>query len=787
MWILTGALAAGSSIDEARELQRRGKLEAAHEMLALASKEFRASGDRPNLVRALGIAADISVSLGRYTDAVTEATEALNLRRALRDQAKIGDDYNTLGLAHQYLGDYPAALNSYRKAFDSDRAQGDVEGEVTRLNNIGNVFYFQGHYSDALAAYEDATQRLSDFAAEPWYSAKRQLTIANLAALFQRLGQEPRALEYYRQLAGAPHSMASSEQAQLLLNEGALYRRLGDPVKALELYRSAQALFATDRHRDGEIGALRNIGIALALDLNDFPRALAAFSRAVEMAQRSSNNRGLAQARLYRGELLRRLRRTEEAQSDLRAALRDAQSSGLVEEQWKALYALGKMEGTEEAAAEDYRQAISVIESVRSGLRLTSLRNDFLADKRDVYDSLIDLRLRNPATTPGEIFNWMERSRARTLLDRVRTRVPLLNPELGAIQSRLAPGMVLVEFWMGADHAAALWMTKTGAGLVHYGDVLKFGADASASSDRIFRDIPLANHLIVVPDGMLSTIPFETFHLPQSSTLLIEKCDVSYLPSARFLIPGSHPRWLTPWATEILILADPPVASGLFGEVWDPLPGSAGEARAIGQLMPGRARIYLDGDAQKRYLISAAARGVPLLHLATHAMIDAENPDRSRILLAHDYLFQEEVYDLDLTKVDLVTLSACDTAHGKFVRGESAQAFSQAFLAAGASAAVTTLWRVADQPTADFMKQFYYELAQGQSKASALRSAKLRFLRSNSRLAEPRYWAAFILNGNGSAAVPRAIPWSYCLAAAALVILIVTWGFTAWRKSGRTE
>ncbi len=754
-------------------------------MLALASKEFRASGDRPNLVRALGIAADISVSLGHYADAVNEATEVLNLRAALRDQAKIGDDYNTLGLAHQYLGEYPAALHNYRKAFDADRAQGDVEGEVTRLNNIGNVLYFQGHYSDALAAYQDAMQRLSDLTAATWYSAKRELTIANLAALFQRLGQEPRALDYYRQLADAPRSMASSEQAQLLLNQGVLYRRLGDPVKALELYRSAQTLFATDRHRDGEIGALRNIGIVLALDLNDIPHALDAFSRAAELARQSSNTRGLVQARLYRGELLRRLLRIEEAQTDLRAALRDAQSSGLIEEQWKALYALGKMEGTE-AAADDYRQAISIIESVRSGLRLTALRNDFLADKRDVYDSLIDLRLHDPKATPHEIFNWMERSRARTLLDRLRARVPLLDPQLEAVQSRLAAGTVLVEFWLGADHAAALWITNTGAGLVRYGDAVQFRTDASAWSDRIFRDIPLADHLIVVPDGMLSSIPFETLHTPRSSTLLIEKCDVSYLPSARFLAPDSHRRWLAPWATEIVILADPPVSSSLFGEAWEPLPASAGEARAIAQLMPGRAQIYLDDDAQKRYLISAAARGVPLMHLATHAMIDTENPDRSRILLAHDYLFQEEAYDLDLTRVDLVALSACDTARGKFVSGEGMQAFSQAFLAAGASSTVTTLWRVADQPTADFMKQFYYELAQGQSKASALRLAKLRFLRSNSGLSDSRYWAAFVLTGDGSAPVPRAIPWSFCMTAAAFVILIVTWIFTAWRKSRRT-
>jgi tetratricopeptide (TPR) repeat protein len=790
MWFVAAASLEGSSkIDEARELQRQGKLAAAHDLLSAASSEYRASGDRANLARAAGIAADISISLGRYEDAVHEAAEVLKLHMDSGDQARIGDDYNTLGLAHQYQGNYSAALDDYRKALAADRAHGDAEGEITRLNNIGNVFYFQGRYSDALASYDEAMRKLPANAGEPWMDARRELTIANLAALFQRLGQEQRALEYYQQLAGAKHSMPGGERAQLLLNEGALYRRLGDPVKALELYRSAQGLFATDRHRDGEIGVLRNIGIALAMDMNDLPQAIAVFTRALQLARKSSNTRAVVQASLYRGELRRRLNQTDDAEKDLQSALRDSQSLGLVEESWKALYALGRIEdhaGRTLAAAEDYRRAISIIESVRSSIRLTSLRSEFLADKREVYDSLIDLRLRDSTAPPAEIFNWMERSRARTLSDRLRTRVAMSEPEIGAVQARLAPGTVLVEFWMGFDRAAAIWITNSRAGLVRYDNAADFRTDAAAPGDRIFRNISLADHLIIVPDGTLSAIPFETLGVPGSSELLVEKCDLSYLPSARLLAPPARRRWLAPWATEIVMFADPPVVSNRLGENWQPLPASAEEARAIGRLLPGRSRIHLGEDAQKRYLHGPAMRDIPLLHFGTHAMIDEEIPERSRILLANDYLFQEEVYDLDLTGVDLVTLSACDTARGKVVRGESTQALNQAFLAAGASATVTTLWSVSDQPAAEFMKQFYYELSRGESKSSALRLAKLRFLRSHTKFSNPRYWAAFVLTGDGTNPIPLAIPWRACLAALAALIAAVTLAIMGVQKSRRT-
>jgi CHAT domain-containing protein len=285
----------------------------------------------------------------------------------------------------------------------------------------------------------------------------------------------------------------------------------------------------------------------------------------------------------------------------------------------------------------------------------------------------------------------------------------------------------------------------------------------------------------VVPDGPLN-IPFEVLAVPGSEALLVEQSDVTYLPSARFVIlPGtSTRRWLFPWDRQLLAIGDPPVSSAdalAAKEQWQPLPASADEVRGIARVVPGRAEIHLGADARKVYLLDRYVEGVPLLHLSTHALVDTEHPDRSRILLASespgnaDYLFQGEVNDLDLKNVGLVTVSACDTARGKMIAGEGIQAFSQSFLAAGASATITSLWRVADEPTASFMSQFYDSLRKGQSKAEALQAAKLHFLRSNGALAAPRYWAAFVLNGDGWDPTARVIPWTAVLLAFAAMIV----------------
>ena len=127
-----------------------------------------------------------------------------------------------------------------------------------------------------------------------------------------------------------------------------------------------------------------------------------------------------------------------------------------------------------------------------------------------------------------------------------------------------------------------------------------------------------------------------------------------------------------------------------------------------------------------------------------------------------------------------MVLSACDTERGRLVRGEGVQSFSRAFLAAGATSTVTTLWRVADGPTADFMRLFYHFLARGETRDQALRHTKLRFLEGPSATADPHYWASFVLTGDGLHAVPRAITW--VLVAELIGALALLVAFTAGRR-----
>jgi CHAT domain-containing protein/tetratricopeptide (TPR) repeat protein len=736
--------------------------------------------------------ASISVSLGDYAIAIQNATEAIAVLTRLKDDARISQNYNTLGTANLYLGNYDQALTNFQKALSLDSRDGKTAGVITLKNNIGNIYYFEGRYQDALRSYQEAMDTLNAAGEQSWSAKRRQLTIANLAVLYQRLGKEQAALQLYQQLTGKPQSLPRTEYAQLLLNEGVLYRRMGDPVKALERYHAAQAILATEHHRDAEVSAYRNIGIALAVDFDDLDGARDAFAEALNLARASSDTRGVVLAALHRGEVFRRLRQTASAESDFQLALAGAQKAGLVEEQWKAEYGLGRLAeaaGNANSAMDFYGKAIAGIESVRARMRITSLRSEFLADKRDVYDSLIALSLRQPKPPIDGIFSLMERSRARTLEDLSRTSFAK-EPRVREVQNSLSPDTVFVEFWVGSEQTAALWITKTEANIIECSSAadlqdsvarfersvetgeVDWRRQSAALGKKILAGIPDARHMIVAPDGPLSVLPLELL-TADSGSLLIENRDVSYVPAARLLLSrrSASLRLQPPWRTQLVAYGDP-LVSGTDGladnERLQPIRAAADEIYSIAKLLPGRSEIYLGSAARKRDLLSRRLEGVSFLHVSTHTLVDADNPDRSRILMASDsrsvpfdYLFLKEVYGMDLKGVDLATISACETARGKIVRGDGVQAFSHAFLAAGANATVTSLWRVADQPTAAFMKQFYYFLALGQAKSEALRSAKLEFLHSNSAWSAPRYWAAFILNGDGWDPCVRVVPWSW--------------------------
>jgi CHAT domain-containing protein/tetratricopeptide (TPR) repeat protein len=735
------------------------------------------------------------IDAGQYAAAVRDAMQAAALYAQQGDVRRRELSLNYAGLASLYAGDYKNAERLLRTAIGLSASIGDDSGRAEQLTNLANVYFFLGRYTDAASNYDAALRVTDTHRDEPWTARRRRLILVNKATLDQRLGRDESALALYREVQSAGTDLRPREQAQILVNLGVLYRHLGDPIKALKVYDDARALFQKEHHVDGELGVLKNRGIVLALDLNQLDQARRNFSDALDRATSAANRREMLLAQLYRGETELRSGLLDPARQDFAASLQQARALKTPEEEWKALYGLGRVDlqaGNRSSASIQLQQAVAVIEAIREAIRVPTLKSDFFTDKRDVYDALISVEI--DRADPRTIFDLVERSHSRAWRERLGLTTPV---DLPAIQRAMPKGVLLLDSWVSPYGSAVVNVTRDRAEVrrvqvdadrienlvneLSAGPSESWRTNAMNLAQRLLPVLPDGiKHVIVIADGPLALVPFEL--LPAGHQLLIERVAVSYAPTAAMLFrpSGKRPRFVPPWTLELRAFADPVFGSAALDEaasVRMRLMSTAAEAKGIASELGGSSVLHLGADDRKRYLYTTPP--APILHIATHATADENAMEQSRILFSPasarlsgaDYLFLKEAYALPLQGVELAVLSACDTERGTMLRGEGVQSFSRAFLAAGARSTVTTLWRVPDRATDSFMRVFYHHLQRGASRAEALRQAKLRFLRSGSALSDPHYWAAFVLTGEGGQPVPRAMRWSSVWMAIGLLLI----------------
>ena len=154
-----------------------------------------------------------------------------------------------------------------------------------------------------------------------------------------------------------------------------------------------------------------------------------------------------------------------------------------------------------------------------------------------------------------------------------------------------------------------------------------------------------------------------------------------------------------------------------------------------------------------------ALETAPLVHVATHAELNTQNPMFSSIALTSTRPGDRsndgrlEVHELLGMHVEssLVFLSGCETGLGAawsttFRRGEDFTTLAQAFLYAGARSVVATLWRIEDGAAAVFAERFYEGLRDNAA-PEALAAAQRAMLR-DPRYAAPYDWAAYTIMGD---------------------------------------
>lgn len=256
--------------------------------------------------------------------------------------------------------------------------------------------------------------------------------------------------------------------------------------------------------------------------------------------------------------------------------------------------------------------------------------------------------------------------------------------------------------------------------------------------------------LILSTEGYLTAIPFEV--LTNDGIYLGATNPLSYTPSiGMWFETKKHPLYAS---SKVLGIA--PAFKGLAfnsevsREVLVQIPGAKTEIENLSKILDGE--WLVDEQANRQNFLEKLPE-FGIVHMATHAIVDEQDPDFSRLYLSEEanstsYLSNHELYNLDIN-ANLVTLSACNTGVGNFIAGEGVNSFARGFMYSGVPSVVASLWPASDKSTPELMKYFYQNLKGGQAKDVALNNARKQYLETaTGKARHPFYWGGFVLIGD---------------------------------------
>jgi len=344
------------------------------------------------------------------------------------------------------------------------------------------------------------------------------------------------------------------------------------------------------------------------------------------------------------------------------------------------------------------------------------------------------------------------------------------------LKSVLKDDQMIIEYFQTEDHMYSLSICKEKAAVRRISmleiepiliDYLKQISKAPTENindlvDMRALSIALSEHLIledenyhsdlkkiiIIPDGILNKIPFESLIIDEIGTMLIENSNVTYNYSAsQFSENNDSPKLKNP---SVLCLT--PTFEGLPSEQ------RSCNATILGDLPYVKKEFdYLKSNFSGSFFNTESANlanlkdnfaNYQIVHLATHACLNDEDPMLSQIYFSDGSMTSYDIQNLN-SRPELVVLSACNTASGHIRDGEGVIGLSRGFFEAGVKGMQSSLWSIDDLSSSKIVIGMYQHLKRGVSKSEALRLSKLDYLKNSDKLrSHPYYWAAMIHIGN---------------------------------------
>lgn len=778
---------------------------------------LRTLEDRQGEAQALNNLGWAYEQLGELQTALDHYSQSLSLLQQIGDRWWMARLLNNIGYAYWRLGDLQRAQSFFRKALPVRREVRDRRGEAISLMNLGSIYLHQGESQRALEAYDQALVLTRETSHRQKEGVVLDLLGQTYMALDDSRAAKrlfDQALTIAREVGDR------QAEAEILLHKGQLQIELLTPQlalpnleQALQIHRATQAqqgeaqvLFELARaHRllGQDHQAIADVEASLVLIESlrarvSSPNLRAAFlssqhdayelaidllmSRHFSATDKGYDRQAFAMSERARARSLLDL--LTEADSEIYGRLDGAtvQQREQLKRQLNAkaayqLAVLGRQHTEQEAAAArlEVHQALAQLESLEATIRrdrpqiasLTRPQSLDVAETQKLLDPqtlLLEYALGKDRSFLWAIghdsvaaFELPPRAQIEILAKRVYEQLRTVEVGQESVPSQdsyTLANLLLGQLDQELDHQRLVIVAD---GALHY---LPFAAlptpRMAAAGQQDQADLLLTSHEIIhlssasVLATQRRTLPFRA---PASKTLAVLADPVFQHSDAR-LGTTSRPRPRT------LASAEPGLErSGrrLGIQSFDRLPSSRLEAESIAALLPPEdVLLALDFSASRSTFFAEELSEYRIVHLATHGVINAEQPELSGLVFSqldasgrnrNGFVRLHELYGLGLN-AELVVLSGCQTALGAEILGEGWVGLTRGFMYSGARQVLASLWRVQDKATAKLMVHFYRAmLVDGLAPAAALRQAQLKIQRQRGGRA-PYYWAAFVLQGD---------------------------------------
>jgi CHAT domain-containing protein/tetratricopeptide (TPR) repeat protein len=798
------------------------------------------------LNRKLNREADIAMNLsnigtlykdwGQYDTALEYSSQALSINRKLNQKSCIATDLNNIGSIYKDWGQYDMALKYYTQALNLDRTLA-LEANIARdINHIGTVYLDWGQYDAALEYFSQALSINRKLNRE----AEVITGLRNIGLLYAAWEQYDIALEYFSQALALDRKLnREADIAEDIRQIGVFYAAWEQYDIALEYFSQALAL---DRKLTRDACIARDINSLgdVYKTRRQYDTALKHYQQALEISRKlgreadmamNLNNIGTVYYTLkkYTGAipyflesvtLKEQLRKT--AQGDVRREyfatqiftyqylsscylqIGNAAKFFEVIELSRAKRLTEQLAGSEEfspPSLEDIQQNLPedtalliYADSVNDTLAQMCITKDDIAVSEYPTNTFIQMVM------PPEQMERLEISEISR--DSTGTSQHHKN---AALSERQAPTTfkTLIEYYrvqllnLSTHSRRTLSPQYTS----EIGELQQYVSGPHLSRHLYsFLIGPFQKYLhgksklIIIPDGILNFLPFETliddqgnylvegYHITYAQSLgvleLIKKRQYSQNRKPLLAFGGAvyegqkyeeemfeHKTTLTSLQKQVDILLRrksslQPIYAQLGRGGWENLPATLDEVKAIQTIVTGVDLLTgknVNEITVKHLSDIGELADYKVIHFATHGDANPYIPELSALVLSQveegeedGYLRTGEIMKLNL-KADFVNLSACETGLGKLYSGEGVVGLTQSFLIAGANGLSVSLWQVADESTALFMTALYSSVeTQGLSYAEAMTTVKRHFINGDFGEAwkAPYFWAPFVYYGS---------------------------------------